>query len=119
MDRFSTPLLSVTRIPGDRGMRLALEGELDLATTPILQASLDSAEHDGEPIVELDLTDLSFVDASGLKAILHAHRRAIRLGGDGIALLNPSFDIRRLLSLTAIDLTIEVERDPATPAAAV
>ena len=89
-------------------MRLALHGELDLATTPILEESIATAEIEGHPVVALDLTDLKFVDASGLKAILNAHRRARRLGRAGISLLNPSSDVRRLLSLTAIDLTIEV-----------
>jgi anti-anti-sigma factor len=116
MARFSTPPLRVTAVPGDKGKRLALHGELDLATTPILQASFEDAERREEPIVELDLTDLTFVDASGLKAILSAHRRAIRRGERGLSLLNPSSDIRRLLSLTAIDLTISVDRDKAAPA---
>ena len=62
---------------------------------------------------EIDLAELKFVDASGLKAILSEHRRSIRRGGRGLSLHNPSGDIRRLLALTAIDLTIAVERDPA------
>ena len=108
MPRFTTPLLRVTPEPLEHGTRLALEGELDLATTPILEESMAAVERDEGPIVALDLTELSFLDASGLKAILNAHRRAIRRGGRGILLLNPSSDIRRLLELTAIDLTIEV-----------
>ena len=108
MPRFATPLLRVTPEPFEHGTRLALHGELDLATTPILEESLAAAEREDGPIVALDLTELSFVDASGLKAILSAHRRAIRRGERGIALLHPSSDVRRLLSLTAIDLTIEV-----------
>jgi anti-sigma B factor antagonist len=97
-------------------MRLELEGELDLATTPILEESIETAERDDGPVVALDLTLLKFVDASGLKAILNAHRRAIRRGERGLSLLNPSSDIRRLLSLTAIDLTIEVAPNPASTA---
>jgi anti-anti-sigma factor len=98
----------VTPEPFRRGTRLSLRGELDLATTPILEESLEAAERDDERIVALDLSELSFVDASGLKAILNAHRRAIRRGERGLSLINPSSDIRRLLELTAIDLTIEV-----------
>ncbi|MFL5886208.1 MAG: STAS domain-containing protein [Thermoleophilaceae bacterium] len=83
----------------------------------MLQAGFDDAERHEDPVVELDLTHLQFVDASGLKAMLSEHRRSIRRGGRGLSLLNPSSDIRRLLSLTAIDLTIAVDRDPAAPAA--
>jgi len=117
MTRFATPLLQVTPAAETEGRHLALHGELDLATTPILVESIASAEIEGDPVVALDLTDLEFVDASGLKAILNAHRRAIRSGRAGIALLNPSSDVHRLLTLTAIDLTVEV-RDLVGPAAA-
>ncbi|MFL5886209.1 MAG: hypothetical protein ACJ77M_14150, partial [Thermoleophilaceae bacterium] len=48
-------------ITGDKGRRLALEGELDLATAPILQASFDDAERDHDAVTELDLTELQFV----------------------------------------------------------
>jgi anti-anti-sigma factor len=107
MPHFSTPLLRVTPEPSGFGSRLALEGELDLATTPILEVRLEAATRKGGPI-ELDLTELTFIDASGLRAILSAHRRALRRGEPGISLINPSGDIRRLLSLTALDLTIQV-----------
>ena len=117
MTRFATPLLQVTPSAAAEGRRLALDGELDLATTPILEESIATAEIEGDPVVALDLTHLTFVDASGLKAILNAHRRAIRRAGRGITLLNPSRDIRRLLELTAIDLTIAVVEDAsAAPA---
>lgn len=117
MPRLTTPLLRVTPVFGDHGHGLALEGELDLATVPILMESLEASEREDESVVALDLTELSFLDASGLKAILNAHRRAIRRGERGLVLLNPSHDIRRLLELTAIDLTIEV-LNGAAPAAA-
>src|SRR5438034_11748023 len=100
MHRFTTPLLRVTPESLDGAMRLALHGELDLATTPILETSLEAAERYDEPVVALDLSELTFVDASGLKTILNAHRRSIRHGGRGLALVNPSGDIRRLLELT-------------------
>ena len=116
MPRLSTPLLRVTPVSGDYGPGLALDGELDLATTPILMESLEACEQQDESVVALDLTELRFLDASGLKAILNAHRRAIRRGEHGLVLLNPSHDIRRLLELTAIDLTIEVVGE--APAAA-
>jgi anti-sigma B factor antagonist len=116
MPRLTTPLLRVTPVTGDHGHCLALEGELDLATVPILMESLEASEREDESVVALDLTELSFLDASGLKAILNAHRRAIRRGEPGLVLLNPSHDIRRLLELTAIDLTIEVVDASAAPA---
>jgi anti-sigma B factor antagonist len=110
--RFHQPSLRVIRASAPRGVLLALRGELDLASAPILEARLRAADVEDHSDVALDLTDLSFVDATGLKVILNAHRRAAWRGGR-VILLNPSSDIRRLLSLTALDLTIDVTPDSA------
>jgi anti-anti-sigma factor len=110
--RFQQPSLRVNRAHTPGGVLLALRGELDLASAPILEARLRAADVEEHSDVALDLTDLSFVDATGLKVILNAHRRASWRGGR-VTLLNPSSDIRRLLSLTALDLTIDVSTDLA------
>src|SRR5919197_2925709 len=52
--------------------RVALEGELDLATVPVLEEHLAAIEHDGMRALVLDLRDLTFVDSSGLHAFLNA-----------------------------------------------
>jgi anti-sigma B factor antagonist len=110
--RFHPPSLRVNRASTSRGVLLALMGELDLASAPVLEARLRAADVEEHSDVALDLAQLSFVDATGLKVILNAHRRAAWRGGR-VTLLNPSSDIRRLLSLTALDLTIDVMTDPA------
>jgi anti-anti-sigma factor len=50
--------------------RLALRGELDLATAPKLEGHLEQVEQDGVRAVVLDLRDLTFVDSTGLHAFL-------------------------------------------------
>jgi anti-anti-sigma factor len=55
---------------------VALAGELDLATVPILADCL--AELSGD--VVLDCTALDFIDSSGLSVIADAHRRRVRSG---------------------------------------
>jgi anti-sigma B factor antagonist len=59
--------------------QLTLEGELDLASAPILQSELDRLERDPASMIVLDLRQLSFMDVAGLRALLEAHQRA--LGG--------------------------------------
>jgi len=114
--RFQPPSLRVIRASTPRGVLLAIRGELDLATAPILEARLRAADVEEHSELALDLNDLSFVDATGLKVILNAHRRAARRGGQ-VTLVNPSSDIRRLLALTALDLTLDVSPDSALQAA--
>ena len=48
-------------------LRLALRGELDLATAPTLEGHLVQVEQDGDGVdsVLLDLRDLTFVDFNG------------------------------------------------------
>lgn len=52
--------------------RLTLTGELDLASTPILQGAIASlsAAMNGTRAITLDLSGLQFIDSTGLRAIL-------------------------------------------------
>jgi anti-anti-sigma factor len=56
--------------------RVAMAGELDMATVPILTKELALVEQDGVGAIMLDLRDVSFVDSQGLHAFLQAHERA-------------------------------------------
>ena len=66
-----TPL-SIEISHAGRGVVLALEGELDLAGAATLEREL--AQHDEGPVV-VDLRGLSFMDSSGLRALVVAERR--------------------------------------------
>jgi anti-anti-sigma factor len=64
------------------GVRITLEGELDIATAPALESALhDSHNGDAAPDCRvLDLRGLTFMDSSGLRAILRANGAARRDG---------------------------------------
>jgi anti-sigma B factor antagonist len=67
---------------------LVLEGELDLAEAPTLDAALEACT-DGLPVI-VDLTSLTFLDSSGLHVLLRdreAGRPAsvVRLPGSNVA----------------------------------
>lgn len=55
-------------------VRVTLTGELDLATVPQLADALADAP-DGAAVVALDLSELTFMDSSGLHEILAARAR--------------------------------------------
>ncbi len=60
---------------------VAVGGELDAASTPELQASFaHTLVHDGHPVV-LDLAACTFVDSTGLHAIIEARELARDHGG--------------------------------------
>ena len=63
-------------------MRITLEGELDIATAPALESALrDSRTAMRRPERRVvDLRGLTFMDSSGLRAILSANGAARRDG---------------------------------------
>jgi anti-anti-sigma factor len=66
---------------------LHLAGELDLSLKEQLRTAVEAARVDDRPLV-LDLTDVTFLDSSGLAVLLEAHRDPVgelRLRGVGRA----------------------------------
>jgi anti-sigma B factor antagonist len=51
-------------------------GELDLATAPLLAEPLTELSSNGHGRVVLDLAGLTFIDSSGMRAIIEAHHLA-------------------------------------------
>ena len=67
---------------------LVLAGELDLATSHLLVEEIDAAIDRGEKVIVLDFSDVTFVNSTGLGAMVAATKR---LRGDGGDLVLRSF----------------------------
>jgi len=80
---------------------LALVGELDMASAPLLQSALESAELDSKQLVVLDLSELEFIDSTGLRVIL-AMRKLCSERGQELAVTHGSQQVERLLSVTGV-----------------
>jgi anti-sigma B factor antagonist len=92
------PVWRVTEVAHLHGRRdLHVEGELDCATAPKLEVRLRALAGLGHPVA-LDLADVSFMDSSGLRLLLDAHRAAER-DGRAFELRRPSPAVRRVLRL--------------------
>ena len=98
--------LQITRT--EDGFRL--DGELDMATADDLsQIFRDAPSND--PIV-LDFSGVSFMDSSGLRALLE---RAGQPNGSGpVVILNPSDQVRRVLDISIPGGTPGLEVRPST-----
>jgi anti-anti-sigma factor len=93
------------------GSRLHLVGELDLASTSALRSALEGIET-GEGVT-LDLSELTFIDSTGLHLII---QWANTLNGQGpLRLEGLSEQMRRILWIVALDdqpnLMIVQDRD--------
>jgi anti-anti-sigma factor len=71
-------LLRVVRTWESDGMVrvLVLYGELAIDTLPIAQAEVTAAEDDAWPVLVLDLSQLNYVDSSGVQLVLLAQHTA-------------------------------------------
>ncbi len=63
-----------------REVRVA--GELDVYTAPRLREELLAALKQGEVDVVVDLTELEFIDSTGIGVLVAALKRARSMGGD-------------------------------------
>lgn len=56
---------------------VALRDEIDIATATLIAPALDDATSDGSPRLVVDLSEVSFLDCSGLSLLCRARRRAL------------------------------------------
>lgn len=88
---------------------VALSGDLDPSTAPLLEAAVDELVADESVTrVELDLGSLAFIDSSGLRVFVTA-REALSRRGAQLALRNPTDNTRRLLDITGLGEIIDVQ----------
>jgi anti-sigma B factor antagonist len=78
-----------------------LRGSLDLATAPTVRAALSEAAEKGNHELIVDLTQLEFLDSTGLGVLIGAHRRAAEHGGSLRLIVNEG-PISRLLNITGL-----------------
>ena len=81
---------------------LTLTGELDPHTAPLLAEELDGLESEGVTAVVLVLSNLGFIDSSGLRVLIAADRDITERGGT-LTLRSPSETVRRLLEITGLN----------------
>jgi anti-sigma B factor antagonist len=77
-------------------------GEMDLSNASILRIHIMSEVRDGHHNVGIDLSDLDFIDASGL-AVLIAGRRMTEEVGGSLTLISPSAQVRKVLHVSGLD----------------
>src|SRR5580704_13123218 len=78
-----------------------LRGSLDLATSPTVRAALSEATGNGSHHLIVDLTQLEFLDSTGLGVLIGAHRRTTESGGS-LRLIVGDGPILRLLNITGL-----------------
>jgi anti-sigma B factor antagonist len=94
---------------GDRAT-VALRGELDLSGVDRARQAIEQAESGAAALLILDLSELDFIDSTGLEVLLRAAQRA-HDDGRRLIVQRPSRYVRRLLEMTAIDQSLDIVDD--------
>ncbi len=89
---------------------LRVQGEIDVATSPELHELLSDLIADGPGVIIVDLTDVSFIDSTGLGVLVGAVR-VVRAGGGDLRLVVTQPHIIKLLELTGLDDVFSVLSD--------
>ena len=93
---------SVDQIHLEDQIVLFLGGELDIATVPILQERLAELSTEGVDNIEIDLSNLGFIDSSGL-AVLVRSRDDLKRSGGSLVVRNASKAVLRLFEATGLN----------------
>jgi anti-sigma B factor antagonist len=95
---------------------VVVSGELDLATAPRLSAA--AAEHGDAKVLVLDMTATTFIDTTGVRALLQADRRSAR-SGSRLVVVAGDGAVRRVLELCELDGRLTIVSDHPAPTAEV
>jgi anti-sigma B factor antagonist len=96
MERFE-----VTTSTADGVATVVLSGELDIATAPVLDATLADVERNGTGTLLIDLARVRFIDSTGLRSLLSARQRA-ETAGRRLRLANLPVDVERVFDVTGV-----------------
>jgi anti-anti-sigma factor len=87
--------------------RIALRGELDVSTAPRFNAALSDPRIRQAHTLVVDLSELTFMDSTGLSAVLVGEMHS-RTRGQRFAVVRGPRHVQELFRLTGVDHFLEV-----------
>jgi len=81
---------------------LAVAGELDMASAPVLRDAIDSVLAAGESHLILDLSGVGFLDSAGLRVLVTAHRALTDQRG-GLRIVCNTERVREVFRISNLD----------------
>lgn len=100
---------------GAGGLRVALSGDLDVASAPSVETRLLELDRPESPaVLVLDLRGLSFIDSTGLSLLINADSRA-RKAGRHVTIVSGKGAPRRLLEVTGLNRKLDVVEEWEEP----
>jgi anti-sigma B factor antagonist len=108
-------ILEVTTQDSGAQVTVSLKGELDLSSVGKVQDELRRVEADGPALLVLDLSSLTFLDSTGLRAVVTADERARENGRRFVVVRGPDA-VQRVFSITRLEDRLEMVDDASSVA---
>ena len=105
--------MTTTRDPGPTAVEVVLTGELDIATVDDAERRIEAAAAGSPSVLVVDLSQLEFVDSSGVRLVLLADDRARAAGRGLVVRLGTGHALRVFQALGLMDKVDVVSAGPA------
>jgi anti-sigma B factor antagonist len=102
--------LSITRADHGDQTVVHLGGEIDVYTAPLVREKLDEQIVGGRTKLVVDLTDVTFLDSTGL-GVLVGRLKLARTRGGSMRLVGKDDRVLKVFSITGLDKVFEIHRD--------
>ncbi|MEU8175672.1 STAS domain-containing protein [Microbispora hainanensis] len=108
-------MLRIQTTPSEAGLRVAVQGDLDLSGVPELRARVRQVlAAYGPGHVEVDLSGVGFLDCAGARSLLWADAR-VREQGSRVTFVRPAPPALRLLRLLGFDSALTIRTASRVP----
>jgi anti-anti-sigma factor len=98
-------VLRVRLEPNGKELVVRVSGELDIASAKTFADELRQASDSDASAVILDLSEVSFIDATGIRALVFAAARS-RSNGDRLRMRRGSASVVRALAVSGLEQTL-------------
>jgi anti-anti-sigma factor len=99
----------------DSTLKVSVAGELDVSTVPAFNKQLSELRNSSATTLKLDLSGTTFMDSTGLSAVLVAEMHARMRGQRFVVVAGPPH-VHELFKLTGVDNFLEVVEPEADSA---
>ena len=89
--------IRIVRVRTGATLQLAVSGEIDITTAPLLRQKIEQAKDHDLDLIVLDLQQVTFIDSTGLRALLEAQEQL-----NGRLRIMPSPPVSRLIEITKV-----------------
>ena len=100
-DPFGPPPFTAVVEAGEDGARVRFLGELDLATVQQAEAAVAQARRGSPGALRLDLSELTFIDSSGMRLVMQVHA-ACRADGRTLIIEPGPRGVQRVFELAEV-----------------